>query len=144
MLRSLITKVPLVTRSIKPTTAYVARFKHEKSDDEMDQQYVDYFNKATSGWEVRKAINDLQGLDLVPEPKIVIAGLKACRRINDYAVAIRFLEAIKYKAASDVGKIWPYILQEIRPTLTELGINTPEEMGYDKPELAMADVYDMH
>merc|ERR1711890_203846 len=30
-----------------------------------------------------------------------------------------------------MGKeIYPYILQEIQPTLTELGISTPEEMGY--------------
>lgn len=25
--------------------------------------------------------------------------------------------------------------QEIRPTLNQLGLNTPEELGYDKPEL---------
>ena len=35
-------------------------------------------------------------------------------------------------------------LQEIRPTLDTLGISTPEELGYDKPELAMVDVYDIH
>jgi len=40
-------------------------------------------------------VNDLQGYDLVPEPKIVIAALKACRRVNDYALAVRFLEALK-------------------------------------------------
>ncbi|RXG60476.1 cytochrome c oxidase subunit 5A, mitochondrial, partial [Armadillidium vulgare] len=67
------------------------------------------------------AMNDLCGMDLVPEPKIVIAALKACRRLNDIALAI-----------------------EIRPTLDELGINTPEELGYDKPELALPIVYDVH
>jgi cytochrome c oxidase subunit 5a len=35
------------------------------------------------------------------------------------------------------------MLQEIGPTLKELGIDTPEELGYDKPELAIKDVYDM-
>ncbi len=25
--------------------------------------------------------------------------------------------------------------KEIRPTLNQLGLNTPEELGYDKPEL---------
>lgn len=40
-------------------------------------------------------MNDLQGMDLVPEPKIIIAALKACRRLNDYALAVRFLEGVK-------------------------------------------------
>ena len=34
-------------------------------------------------------------------------------------------------------KIWPWYHQEIEGTLSELGILTPEEMGYDKPELFM-------
>ena len=37
----------------------------------------------------------MQGHDLVPEPKIIIAALRACRRVNDYALAVRLLEAIK-------------------------------------------------
>lgn len=89
-------------------------------------------------------MNDICGMDLVPEPKIVVAALKACRRINDFALAVRFLEAVQAKCGPKVGEIYPYILQEIRPTLTELGINTPEELGYDKPELALQSVYDMH
>jgi hypothetical protein len=28
-------------------------------------------------------------------------------------------------------------LQEIRPTLNQLGLSTPEELGYDKPELVI-------
>ena len=47
------------------------------------------------------------------------------------------------KCGSRMKEVWPYIKQEIKPTLDELGILTPEEMGYDKPELAMKDVYDM-
>jgi cytochrome c oxidase subunit 5a len=40
--------------------------------------------------------------------------------------------------------IYPYIIQEIRPTLDELGISTPEELGYDEPELALINPYDIH
>lgn len=79
-------------------------------------------------------------MDLVPEPKIICAALKACRRLNDYALAVRFLESIKDKAGPQANVIYPYIIQEIRPTLDELGINTPEELGYDKPELAVPSV----
>ncbi len=48
------------------------------------------------------------------------------------------------KAGPQAGTIYPYIINEIRPTLDELGISTPEEMGYDKPELALKDPEDFH
>ena len=34
--------------------------------------------------------------------------------------------------------------QELKPTLDELGIATPEELGYDKPELALPNPYEIH
>lgn len=107
-------------------------------------RYENFFNRQNiDGWDVRKGMNDICGEDLVPEPKIIIAALKACRRVNDYALAVRFLEAVKDKCGDRVKEIYPYIIQEIRPTLTELGIDTPEELGYDKPELALKNVYDL-
>jgi len=110
----------------------------KESDAEFDARYVAYFSRADiDGWEVRKAMNDLTGEDLVPEPKIIIAAMQACRRINDFSLAVRYLESVQWKCGSQKAKIWPYLLQEIQPTLTELGIPTPEEMGYDKPELAL-------
>ena len=50
---------------------------------------------------------------------------------------------VQEKCGSKVGEIWPFMLKEVGPTLKELGILTPEEMGYDKPELAVMDVDDM-
>lgn len=76
-------------------------------------------------------MNTLIGYDLVPEPKILEAALRACRRLNDLASAIRILEAVKDKAGPH-KEIYPYLIQELRPTLDELGISTPEELGIDK------------
>lgn len=84
------------------------------------------------------------GLDLVPDPVIICATLKACRRLNDLALAIRILEIVRDKCGNKLNEIYPYILQEIRPTLDELGVNTPEELGYDKPELALQSIDDIH
>ncbi|XP_015587355.1 cytochrome c oxidase subunit 5A, mitochondrial [Cephus cinctus] len=118
---------------------------HEETDEEFDARYLNFFNRNDiDHWEIRKAMNDLAGVDTVPEPKIIIAALKACRRLNDFALTIRFLESLKEKCGNKVNVIYPYILQEIKPTLDELGINTPEELGYDKPELALQSVYDIH
>lgn len=88
-------------------------------------------------------MNDICGMDMVPEPDLIIAGLQACRRINDYALAIRWIEAVKDKCGNQVHTIFPYIMQEITPTLCNLGIDTLEELGYDKPELYLMSVFDM-
>ncbi|XP_078109816.1 cytochrome c oxidase subunit 5A, mitochondrial [Sander vitreus] len=76
-------------------------------------------------------MNTLIGYDLVPEAKILDSALRACRRLNDLASAIRILEAVKDKAGPHKD-IYPYLIQELKPTLSELGISTPEELGIDK------------
>ena len=82
-------------------------------------------------------------LDLIPEPAIISSCLQACRRVNDHSLAVRYLEAIRYKSNAVSNQVWPWILQEIHPTLDKLGISTPEDLGYDKPELALKSVDDM-
>lgn len=125
---------------------FVARpmSSQSETDEEFDARYEAYFNRPDiDGWEIRKAMNDLAGMDLVPEPKIVTAALKACRRVNDYALSVRFLETVKFKTGGR-NEIYEYVMNEIKPTLEELGIDTPEKLGYDKPEMALQDIYDIH
>ncbi|KAJ4922050.1 hypothetical protein JOQ06_021514 [Pogonophryne albipinna] len=76
-------------------------------------------------------MNTLIGYNLVPEAKIVDSALRACRRLNDLASAIRNLEAVKDKAGPH-KEIYPYLIQELQPTLSELGVSTPEQLGMDK------------
>lgn len=73
-------------------------------------------------------MNELYGKDLVPEPKILIEMLRACRRLDDYPMTVRILEAVKSKAAGS-SEIYNYILTELKPTMDELGLSTPEELG---------------
>ncbi|XP_010221955.1 PREDICTED: cytochrome c oxidase subunit 5A, mitochondrial, partial [Tinamus guttatus] len=113
---------------------YARCYSHgsQESDEEFDARWVTYFNKPDiDAWELRKGINTLVGYDLVPEPKIIDAALRACRRLNDFASAVRILEVVKDKAGPH-KEIYPYVIQELRPTLSELGISTPEELGLDK------------
>lgn len=117
----------------------------EESEEEFNKRYVDYLSRpGLDHWEIRQVFTKLHGMDVVPDPEIICAALKACRRLNDFALCIRLLEAIKDKCGSKQNEIYPYLIQEIRPILDELGINTPEELGYDKPELALQSVYDIH
>lgn len=138
-LRSAVVARTVSTSAVRPSHAG----EPDIHDEKFDEKYVSFFSqKDIDGWQVRKGMNDLLGMDLVPEPKIIIAGLHACRRINDYALAIRWLEGCKDKCGSSKATIYPWLVQEITPTLTELGISSVEDMGYDEPELALKSVYE--
>uniref|UniRef100_A0AC34Q123 Cytochrome c oxidase subunit 5A, mitochondrial n=1 Tax=Panagrolaimus sp. JU765 TaxID=591449 RepID=A0AC34Q123_9BILA len=106
--------------------------------DRFDKHFIDYLSRPEiDGWEVRKALSELHDFDVIPDPKVVEAALRACRRVNDYALTIRFLEAIKIKCGSKKNRelVYGYIINQVKPVLDELGISTPEELGLDKPEL---------
>jgi len=129
---------------VLPGTRFMSAHGPKETDEEFDARYVAYFSrKDIDGWEVRKGMHDMFGMDLIPEPKIICEALRACRRLNDYALTVRYLESLQMKCRVHKD-IWPYIVQEIRPTLDELGVNLPAELGYDKPELALKSVFDMH
>lgn len=114
-------------------------------DDAYNKKIVDFLDRPDiDSWEIRRLIHDLVDRDAVPDTEIIKAALRACRRLNDFALALRFLEVIKCKCGERLKEFYPYIVQEIRPTLDELGANLPEELGYDKPELAIQDVDDIH
>lgn len=98
-------------------------------DDVFDARWEAYFNRPElDDWELRKGLNEIYGHDLVPEPKIVSAALRACRRLNDYAMSVRIFEIIKDKSGQS-EEIYSYILKECKPTIDELGLSTPEELG---------------
>lgn len=134
--------VPLtMARNIVGPASTSVRFSHaglpDIYDPEFDNRYVQYFNRPDiDGWEIRKAMNDLLGMDLIPDPKIVEAALGACRRVNDYALTTRWLEGCREKCCGD-EETYKWLINEVKPTLNELGVSTPEELGYGAPELAM-------
>ncbi|RNA40471.1 cytochrome c oxidase subunit mitochondrial [Brachionus plicatilis] len=116
----------------------------KESDDDFDSRWESYFKRPTlDGWELRKGINDMQGFDNFPEPRIVVACLEACRRLNEPSLATRYLEALRWKAGKDAKVIYPWLIQEIRPTLDKLKIATPEDLGYEKPEFGLKSVFEM-
>jgi len=116
-----------------------------ESDAEFDSRYVAFFDRPDiDGWEIRKGMFDLCSMDMVPEPVIIAASLRACRRLNDYSLTTRILEIIKIKCGDKEAEFWPYIMQELQPTLDELGILSPAELGYDQPELALPNPYEIH
>jgi len=130
----------LLTTKNLPTTTFAANrlYSHGKVEtaEEFDQRWIKFFQKPEMDeWWLRKGMTELFQADAMPEPKLMIEALRAARKVNDYAAAVRFLEIMKFKCGYREKEVWPYVMQEIQPTLDELGISTPEQMGYDKPEL---------
>lgn len=92
------------------------------------------------------------GYDLVPEPKIIDAALRACRRLNDFASAVRILEVVKVGAAALPGEFaWlfpaaginavlstelPGCLRGWEEELGKLPVKTPETSSL-KPESSL-------
>jgi len=134
---AVVSRVPTVQRSFTVLSSNrLLSDKKQETDAEFDLRQIAYLKRDDiDGWEIRKAMTDLHGEDLVPEPAIIIEALRACRRVNDLALAIRYLEAIRDKTSIHMDTIWPYLVQEIKPTCEELGVPIPEEIGYDQPEL---------
>merc|ERR1712071_329490 len=109
MLRTVLSRGIASSKSLRlqiPQTVVVANrwssSKPKESDEAFDARWEAYFNRSDiDGWELRKGMNELYGHDLVPEPKIVIAALKACRRIDEYAMTVRVFEMVRDKACGD-------------------------------------------
>ncbi|KIR28895.1 hypothetical protein I307_02936 [Cryptococcus deuterogattii 99/473] len=63
---------------------------------------------------------------MVPSTEVINAALQAARKVNDYATAVRILEGVKEKVENK-GQYQAY-LEELKPTIEELGISTKEEL----------------
>ena len=61
---------------------------------------------------------DLIEHDVMPDPKVIEAALRACRRLNDFGLTIRILEAVQLKCSHGIfkwgrKKIFAWIMQEV-------------------------------
>ncbi|KAK1789804.1 hypothetical protein P4O66_015684 [Electrophorus voltai] len=118
-LRLSVSGVRSLTRSRPQCTAPLGSrcYSHgsQETDEEFDARWITYFNKPDiDAWELRKGMNTLIGYDLVPEPKILEAALRACRRLNDLASAVRILEAVKVSGTH--SNIWFRCRTKLDPT----------------------------
>ncbi|CAG0919661.1 unnamed protein product [Notodromas monacha] len=124
-------------------TGHAAEHLTEESVGRLEQKFINYFSdKEIDGWDLRQKITDLFYEDMVPSPKVVESILEACRRVNDYALTIRFLEALHAKTGQDEA-IFEWLMAQVKPTMDKLGISTLKQLGYDKPELWMEDNDDL-
>jgi len=63
---------------------------------------------------------------LVPAPSVIEAALRAARRVDDYATAVRVLEGVREKVENK--QQYQAYLDELKGIREELGIETREEL----------------
>ncbi|KAH3673082.1 hypothetical protein WICMUC_003915 [Wickerhamomyces mucosus] len=104
---------------------------HEETFEEFTARFKKEFDQAYDLFEVQRILNNAFSYDLVPSPEVIGAALKASRRVNDFATAVRVFEGLKYKV-ENVEQYKAY-LEELKDVREELGITLKEELF---PELA--------
>ncbi|WWC89908.1 uncharacterized protein L201_004837 [Kwoniella dendrophila CBS 6074] len=131
------TKPAFVAPSVRPVAFTAVRFAsgggahaHEtESYESFNSRYQTFFTSVGDLFELQRGLNNCFAYDLVPSTQVIDAALRASRKVNDYATAVRILEGVKEKVENK--NQYQAYLDELKPTIEELGITTSEQL-YNK------------
>ncbi|KAI0095192.1 COX5A-domain-containing protein [Irpex rosettiformis] len=125
VLPTLVRARPTVARAA-PTLVRFSSGHAQESFEAFTERYVNFFQSAQDLFEVQRGLNNCFAHDLVPAPSVIEAALRASRRVNDYATAVRVFEGIKEKVENK--QQYQAYLEELKGVRDELGISTKEEL----------------
>jgi cytochrome c oxidase subunit 5a len=112
-----------VTRSLTPGLRFNSgpgAHAHEtESFQAFNDRYTSFFANCSDLFELQRGLNNCFAYDLVPNTTVITEALKAARKVNDYATAVRILEGVKEKV-ENVGQYKAYI-EELSPVIKDLG-----------------------
>ncbi|KAL1412190.1 Cytochrome c oxidase subunit 6 [Vanrija albida] len=98
----------------------------EESYEAFNARYASFFGSVTDLFELQRGLNNAFAYDLVPSVEVIENALRAARKVNDYATAVRILEGVKEKVENK-GQYEQY-LAALKPVIDELGIQTKEQL----------------
>lgn len=110
---------PIAARVAPRLTRPSSAAHGEETFESFTERYVQFFGAAQDLYEVQRGLNNAFSHDLVPAPSVVEAALRASRRVNDYATAVRVFEGIREKVENK--KQYEAYLEELKPVREELG-----------------------
>ncbi|KIY71561.1 cytochrome-c oxidase chain VI [Cylindrobasidium torrendii FP15055 ss-10] len=120
----------LRTTVARPTAAIAARrWAHghaQETFEQFSERYVTFFQNAEDLFEVQRGLNNCFAHDLVPSVAVIEAALRAARRVNDYATAVRIFEGVSEKVENKAQ--YQAYLEELKGVKEELGVSTKEEL----------------
>lgn len=112
---------PTVARSVLPTVARTRLYSDHPQEtfESFTERYVDFFNKAEDIFEVQRGLNNCFAHDLVPAPSVIEAAVRASRRVDDFATAVRVFNGVKVKVENK--KQYQDYVDELKGLREELG-----------------------
>ncbi|KAJ7631672.1 COX5A-domain-containing protein [Mycena polygramma] len=125
---------PTVARSVLPSLARSRAYSDHPQEtfESFTERYVEFFNKAEDIFEVQRGLNNCFAHDLVPSPSVIEAAVRASRRVDDFATAVRVFNGVKVKVENK--KQYQDYVEELKGLRQELGIELEEELypGWEK------------
>lgn len=100
------------------STRHASSNHGQESFEALTARYVAFFNSAPDLFEVQRGLNNCFAHDLVPAPSVIEAAIKAARRVDDYATAVRVFEGIREKVENKAQ--YDQYVQELKPLRDEL------------------------
>jgi cytochrome c oxidase subunit 5a len=91
----------------------------QETFEAFSERYVNFFKDVEDLFELQRGLNNCFSHDLVPSPGVIEAALRAARRVNDYATAVRVFEGIKEKVENK--QQYEAYLEELKGVREELG-----------------------
>jgi len=122
----------LVVRSARtaPVFARSGSSHAQETFESFSERYVTFFQNAEDLFEVQRGLNNCFAHDLVPSTAVVEAAVRAARRVNDYATAVRVFEGIKEKVENK-SQYQAYV-DELKPLREELGVYKPFKFSFQR------------
>ncbi|EFY96587.1 hypothetical protein MHUMG1_01295 [Metarhizium humberi] len=116
---------PLMVRAF--STSMPRRGEHaEETFEEFTARFEKEFDGVQDVFELQRNLNNAFAYDLVPSTSVIAAALKAARRVNDFATAVRIFEGVKAKVENK-GQYDQY-LNELKSLREELGVPLKEDL----------------
>ncbi|KAF7347214.1 Cytochrome c oxidase subunit 6, mitochondrial [Mycena venus] len=119
---------PTIARSALPTVVRSRAYSDHPQEtfESFNQRYVEFFNQAEDIFEVQRGLNNCFAHDLVPAPSVIEAAVRASRRVDDFATAVRIFNGVKVKVENK--KQYQDYVEELKGLREELGITLEEEL----------------
>ncbi|KAI8924419.1 cytochrome c oxidase, subunit VA/VI [Entophlyctis helioformis] len=93
--------------------------------------YVDHwlahFKTVEDEFELERGLNHIFAADWVPAVEVLAEAIKASRRLNTFATAVRVLEGLEEKAYKK--EQYASYIRELKPLLEELGVPEKKDLG---------------
>ncbi|EKM48720.1 uncharacterized protein PHACADRAFT_266189 [Phanerochaete carnosa HHB-10118-sp] len=126
MLAAVLRARPATTRAAPRFIRMSSSAHGQETFEAFTERYVNFFENAEDLFEVQRGLNNCFAHDLVPAPSVVEAAIRAARRVNDFATAVRVFEGVREKVENN--QQYQSYLDELKGVREELGISTVEEL----------------